>query len=862
MYRRGIWGALLGALIYFNSGAQTAKQRLEEIIDRYESDLEIKFSYDPELVSLVSKQYAYQEDLESFITKVEQQLPFEFVALDSGYYAFRPVTSSFVLYPYDSVEQESIAPSDVMVLLNGEPIPVSYLPNGVRFEYRPNLSDSLMLYVLGYDKKALSVAGLINQREQRLSMFYVAVELDGLVIQDYITTGIDVNPSSQRIAIAVDDLPLLPGETDGDIFASIAALPGVTSPDKRAGNLFIRGSFTDQSLFLFDDIPIYHRGHYYGTISPYNPKVVSEVEVYRSGLHPRLGDRVGGAVVIRSDDELPNQAHAGLGANTLYATAYGRAEVIENKLGISVGARRSYPREFQSPKLNAISKSVFSGTGVVGADGELVTDVDVTFEDYHSKLNYQINEKNSLSTALIYTNTDVYYESDGTDGIRRNADENQFQNYGVNFKWCRKLSNKWKLELSTTYSDYAFKYIVDPNQSGDSTFYANNTLKDYLARYEMNRKSRLYNLDVGLDYKYQTVGIDYADLTRFTQKLLKIDKTVTAHSVSPYANLDWHAWERWYVQVGMRATYYQPLETVYWEPRLFVNYDLTSSLVLKGSVGWYHQYLSQMKNLEYGGGGFDNELWVLADGDQGYTITGIQSSVGGVLHQNGWVVDVEGYYKQTDGVSVYQDRRLDFGIKPTQAGQSIAGIDFLIKKAVTNDLTIWASYTYSQSKVVMDTAREIEYTSKYVQPHVVYLGGAYTHDRWKFSGSWTWSSGLFAKSLDMVYAENVYFNNTGNLPPPGSGGAGQDQNPPPRPPNPFADVSGRYDPMHSLDLSASYHIPRTQAHRWAASFGLSLVNVYNQVNLIDKVYRGAPQPSFLDRYAIGFAPNLMVMVEW
>ena len=85
---------------------------------------------------------------------------------------------------------------------------------------------------------------------------------------------------------------------------------------------------------------------------------------------------------------------------------------------------------------------------------------------------------------------------------------------------------------------------------------------------------------------------------------------------------------------------------------MLVNYDLTMNLTLKGSTGWYNQYLSQVKNLEFGGGGFDNELWTLANDLQGNVIHGQQSMIGAVYNKNEWIVDVEVFTKTANNITI------------------------------------------------------------------------------------------------------------------------------------------------------------------------------------------------------------------
>ena len=111
---------------------------------------------------------------------------------------------------------------------------------------------------------------------------------------------------------------------------------------------------------------------------------------------------------------------------------------------------------------------------------------------------------------------------------------------------------------------------------------------------------------------------------------------------------------------------------------------------------------------------------------------------------------------------------------------------------------------------------------------------------------------MYVYSLDIATAEAVFQRGPQNgAPPPGDG-------PPPR--NPFNGLDERYPNVHSLDISASYKIPKTDQREWSASFGLSIINTLNQSNLTDQVYRS--REGFVDREAIGFAPNLMVIFEW
>lgn len=830
-----LWCAGLGAL---------KAQRMTPFIkalEYYENSSDIKFSYDPAIFSQIDQQFDINKNFTEFITDAQSGLPVEIQKIGDNYYTLSVTLSEYKLSLTDSLASTAIAPP-FFFLINSNPTDVKIEGEQVSFLYKPKMADTLIVYAPGYEKKLLPVQYLLNHTSLDIQLMTQTYLLNDVLIEDYITKGINMDPENQKIMIDVKDLPLLPGETDGDIFASLAALPGITTPDGRPGNLFIRGNSVDQSLVLFDNIPIYHRGHYYGTISPYNPKIVDQVEVYRSGYHPRLGGRVGGAVLINSDLEVSNKPQYGVGANTLYGMFYGKTPLANNKIGLTLGARHSYPAAVSSPKLKAISESVFAGTGLVDQEGNVTADVEVIFQDYHAKLIFHPSTKTSVSISGIYSNTSLDTRQ-STSPTLEHLENFNFENYGGNMEVSYQLNSHWKASFINTLSNYSYTNIFGDNSAD---LYAINELKDYNSRLELSKTgSPTHAIQTGLDYKWQSTMMDYNNSPREGAAPVRATTEVSAHTLSPYANFEWFGTDKLYVQLGLRGTYYSPKSTFDWSPRISANYAATSWMNIKGTAGAYYQYLSQLKNLEFGSGGFDNEVWLLASESDGSVMSGKQFMAGTMFHDNQWLLDVEGFFKTADNILYYENRRFDNTSTYFTGDDQIYGVDTYLKRQIGESTSAWVGYSYTNSKVQLDTTDQISYKSKYVQPHMVYVGTAYQKDRWKFSALWKYGSGLNAKSLDIIYAEVIYLR-AQNRP-------GQ----PPRP-NPFADVPERYPSIHSLDLSASYKIPPTDSRKWSASFGLSIINVFDTKNLTDRVFR----QQFVDRYALGFAPNLMVLFEW
>lgn len=837
------------------SGQSTDDPSLTAYLHHYQEQTGMRFSYDPELLEQMEMPMTSDSmDIADFVAFVEGQYPLRVSQVDELYYTIALAERLYSISLTDSIDGKMISPSQSVALVNGQPVASTASDSTLIISYKPTPTDQLEIYALGYNRRPVSFDQLINSRSIALSLQSQIIELRGVTIEDYLTKGINMNPSSQSISIKVSDLPLLPGETDGDIFASLAALPGITTPDNRPGNLFIRGSSTDQSLILFNDIPIYHRGHYYGTISPYNPKMVDDVKVYRNGFHPKMGGRVGGALEINSSDEPQQTLSAGIGSNTLYGMGYAKLPSKNKKIGFSIGARRSYPYSFSSPKLRSMSEMVFAASALLDSVGNLQEDIKVIFEDYVGKMTCQVNKNNLITLTSVYSRSDVAYQV----SLKNSDESNRIDNLGLNLKWKSVIGPRLVSRLSATSSNYqfAFRNQITPPQSGTPKLpetYSTNELTDFRIREEFSLDlARGNRLQFGLDYKYQNAYFDYQDINTRDTLVQTRSSDEYAHTTSPFVNFEWNSSKKLYVQIGARANYYSRLNDLKVAPRIFMNYFANRQLTLKGSTGWYYQYLSQVKVLEFSGGGFDNELWLLADHEDARIIHGMQSMTGAILNLKSWIIDMEGYYKTADNISYYSAGRFSSRGQFYFASHQMYGVDLLIKKQLNSRTSVWAGYSWAESKIRVDTASDTRYESQFSQPHVFYVGGALQQQGWKFSLGWNYASGQYARSFRVSEAETSYYRFVNRLPPDA-----------PRPIDSYTDLEDRYPAVHTLNLSTSYQLPRTAERKWSATFGLSLINVYNQQNLTDKAVRaGRPTAFLVDRYAIGFAPNLMVTVEW
>ncbi len=363
--------------------------------------------------------------------------------------------------------------------------------------------------------------------------------------------------------------------------------------------------------------------------------MVDRVNVYKSALHPRYGGRVGGAIEINSTKDLTIEPAAGVGINSLYGVGYAKTPIFNKKVGLAIGARRSLPVAFSSPKLDAISEMVYAATVVGdGRGGEDVSDFSVAYEDYNAKLEIPMANGSKFSFSGLYATTLTGYRVPDTAYVYQQIG---FKNLGFNAQYISTIAQNIQSKASVTWS----KYDAEFGDTSIGKFHSDNQIEDFRAAQQFDWANEIWDIEFGADYDYQQVSFSYKGVfgPNNNRRLIRDSAEQSASTMALFINNTWNGIDRLTIQAGARLTYYSLLKDLAILPRLNVNFDLTKNLIVKSSAGIYRQYLSQLKYLEFSGGGFDNELWRLAS-DNHNIIGGQQATSGFLWVKNKLVIDV------------------------------------------------------------------------------------------------------------------------------------------------------------------------------------------------------------------------------
>ena len=675
-----------------------------------------------------------------------------------------------------------------------------------------------------------------------------------LISNEYLTIGFDKIESDGSIKVNPDDLGILPGLTEPDVLQSLQLLPGISSPTESASELHIRGGTPDQNLVLWDGIKMYHQGHFFGLISAFNPYITESINVYRSGTSAKYGDRISGVIDIRSSDKVHDSLSAGFGFNLIQADAFIKAPIVKDKLSITASARRSYSDITKMITFKKMSNKVFQNTKIDGVSAQLENNTfnelrnKFYFTDYNFKTVWKPHEKHNFSFSglhvvnkLDYAARISYIDFDNTDV----SDYLDLTNTGFNFKWDYNISNKLSIKTTGYSSDYASEYGY-ADSFGVNEIYSSNTInsvKDIGAtiglHYLLNKKNFFkFGYDIVSNRIDYNIISDYNNEPEFYTEEKDRDK-LNIHSLF-YEHIFQN--KKWTLQTGLRASTISTINKEFLEPRLFLNYKIGKAWSVKTSLEIKNQSISKVLSETQNDLGLGNSLWILADNDRPI-LNNRQVSIGALYEKKGWKIDVDGYFKKNKGLTVLKDfftGEENEAIFSTGKSET-TGVDLLVKKRIKNFRT-WLAYSLSKTNYFFNSINNGKgFLGNFDQTHVFSLANTYTYKNLQLSLGWNVATGkpyTQAIGIDDEYFQIVYDGKH----------------------------KSRLQTYHKLDASVMYDFYLNKVKSTKARIGVSLINIYDRKNEIEKTFRLDSQfnDNIIEQtnYGLRFTPNLVFRLNF
>ena len=680
--------------------------------------------------------------------------------------------------------------------------------------------------------------------------------LQEVVIKEYLTSGINRQNEDTSIKISPKKMGILPGLTEPDVLQTIQLLPGVQSPSETASGIYIRGGTPDQNLVLWDGIKMYYSGHFFGTISAFNPYITKDVKLYKSGMKARYGDRISGVIDITSDSDIPNEIEGGFGSNMTHADAYLKAP-IGKSTAIIASARRSINDIVETKTFRNYSNRVFQDTKI-SEGNKIVEDDEVTytkdnfyFTDFTIKAITKLNDNNEINISSLFTKNKLDYGYEVEKFGEISNDLLDIKNYGTNLNWKHDYTESLSHSTSLYYSNFDLKYIggnsiPDDEYSNEST--KNNKIDDFGFSYDMewsnNDKSVL-----GFGYQFSSTRVNYEfssiDSDSPEENIYQSNKDVNnIHAL--YADYKLKTSGKWFLDLGVRTNYFSVVDKVFVEPRFQFQYNINPSFKYKASAESLHQAVSQVVEFNPTYFGLENQIWVISDGNSIPVLKSFQVTSGFAFYNNGWDIDLEGFYKKVNGLTSFTLGLEDIDNFFSTGKSNVLGLELFIKKKINNYRT-WISYALNNNDFTFDQINNGDsFSGNSDITHQFTWSHTYEWKGFDVSIGWNWRTGIpYTNATEVVYNTGV-------------------------PRIVYSKINGdRLPNYHRLDMSATYKFNISKSERWKGKLGFSILNIYNQKNVLSRTYDTRQSDltsdyvlTEINKISIGTTPNFVFRVDF
>lgn len=607
----------------------------------------------------------------------------------------------------------------------------------------------------GFDNSEISIE-IVNDGQLSIEMFEQYIELNEIIVTDRneasnfqsLITGVE-----KMDIQTIKSMPSFMGEVD--IIKSLTSLPGVSTVGEGATGFNVRGGTVGQNLILQDDAIIFNSSHLFGFFSSFNPDVVSEVVLYKTGGPANYGGRISSTLDVKTKNGSQNEfsTNGSVGLITSKVTVDG--PIIKDKVDFVLGARLSTVNwllgKVKDPLVKRSKADFYDVNAKLG--------IDISDNGRLSISGYSSFDNFALASDTIYawgtTNLSAKYtQRFGTRmvgefslGSGKYVSSVEDQNGLNSFKLDAGIDHSFaKLDFSNFYVkhrvDYGASFINYRFAPGELMPGANSVnIEDQKVDNETSGQLGLYvsdefniNTKLGL-----TVGLRYSLFTNYGEaNVFTYQDGLPKNSKNVDNEINFGRRESVKAYSGF-------------EPRLSLRYLTSSSSSIKANFSVTRQYVHLISNTS---ASTPTDYWQSSNYHVPDQI-GYQYSIGAFQSVNDGDVELsfEPFYKKIknaldykEGSSVLLNQNLE---QDLLIGDGLSyGSEFLIRKK-EGRLTGWLGYTFSRSLLRFESEFQEEtislgkfYPSNYDKPHEFGLNILYKLSRGiKFSGAFTYATG-------------------------------------------------------------------------------------------------------------------------
>lgn len=537
-------------------------------------------------------------------------------------------------------------------------------------------------------------------------------------------------------------IPLALGETD--IMKVVMTLPGVQSVGEGTVGLNVRGGAANQNLILLNDAVVYNPSHLFGFFSTFNPDVLKNVELYKSGIQAEYGGRLSSVLDVHTREGNTKEFSGSGGISPITGRISFEGPIVKEKTSFIVGARSTY-----------------SGWLLRELDSKQLKNSTASFYDITANISHKINDNNNLYLSA-YTSKDMFRLNNDT--------AYSYSDQNASVKWKHLFNNKLYGVLTGGFSHY--NYSVESTEIPVEAFLMDFDIRQLNAKADFSYyPNSRHTLNAGINTTRYHISpgsmIPQGQESKVTTDILQDENGL---ETAVYVSENFEVSRKLSLYAGLRYSFYQFLgprdvfayapglprhktnitDTIRYssgksiatyhgaEPRISVRYMVSNSSSVKLSYNRMRQYIQMLSNTAAIN---PTDIWKLSDSHI-KPLAGDQFSLGFYQYLKGTSIEtsVETYYKNIETLTDYKNgaklllnHHLETDV--TDARGKAYGVELMVKK-VTGKLNGWISYTYSRTLIQTRGKYSDEvvnrgeyYPGNYDKPHAVNFIGNYKFNR-------------------------------------------------------------------------------------------------------------------------------------
>ncbi len=812
---------------------------LLQLISEIETKHEVKFSYSTvDVKSVTVEQPQSSSTLKTVIEKLNSSTLLNFKFLTDRYITISTIDKTISVC--------GILKVDANTLLYGASVVVDNTLNGAvsNNEGEFKLTDvpvgaEVVISYLGYNTERIKATDLWEYKGCKTIVLEEKLEqLNQVLITKFLTTGLQkrLDGSTQ---LNSETFGVLPGLIEPDILQTIQVLPGVESVNESIANLNVRGGTNDQNLMLWDGIKMYHSGHFFGLISAYNPYLTDKTIVSKNGTSSEYSDGVSSTIDMRTKNTVNDNFSGGFGANLLHADAYLKVP-ISKKLAFHFSGRRSFTDVLASPTYDNYFERSFQDSDInTSTESDAVGNQssDFSFYDFSAKVLFDLNDNHKFRANVIGINNNLDYAESNTNNTSETVSKSSNltqENLGFGGQWNAVWNDRFSTQLSGYYSKYTVEATDARVETNQEVKQSNEVLESGFKIKSNLKINDSFNLLTG--YQFTEVGIlNATDVINPNYNRTKKDVLLN-HALFAEAEF---SNKKTYARVGVRGNYFQKFSRLIIEPRLNVRHKLFNNFALKLQGEFKNQSATQIIDFQDDFLGVENRRWILANEETIPISESKQGSFGLEFSKNNFLIDVEGFYKNVQGITVSnQGFYNNFQFLNAIGSYNVRGVEVLASKTAQRFST-WFSYTYSINDYEFNTLTPSVFPNNVDVRHSFGLGLNYTilsHLEMSVGGIWR-SGQPFTKPVEGNETVQDGNNTFVNYDTPNS---------------------ENLDYFMRLDASLKYSFTISNNVRALLRFGV--INALDRKNSINTYFKVDPNDSNkaikVENKSLGLTPNL------